>query len=337
MLTPIEIQSKNFKSGIGYDRKDVDSFMREILLGYERLYKENVELKDKLNVLNDGIQYYKTIEKTLQKALVLAEQTAEETRQAALKSAKAIEKEARGKADLIISDAKNELNHINQMITGLTRQYECYKVQYRQLAAAQIDLLQSPTFELTLMNGEQLKTSYTNPVDSNNLPSSDSQDSEECVDTTTDIDQSMEDASEEKVFEYQKEETNKELVKKLVEEFVDEQIINEQITKEQVEKDQIISDQTFSEAAVERQVARKPLVEELFTKEELEAFEKIANYVNNESNGNKDYGTNIEDSDFTMVEEAAISLDDISKDNTEQKDTSMETEFEFIDFEVNLD
>ena len=332
MLTPIEIQSKNFKSGIGYDRKDVDSFMREILLGYERLYKENVELKDKLNVLNDGIQYYKTIEKTLQKALVLAEQTAEETRQAALKSAKAIEKEARGKADLIISDAKNELNHINQMITGLTRQYECYKVQYRQLAAAQIDLLQSPTFELTLMNGEQLKTSYTNPVDSNNLPSSDSQDSEECVDTTTDIDQSMEDASEEKVFEYQKEETNKELVKKLVEEFVDEQI-----TKEQVEKDQIISDQTFSEAAVERQVARKPLVEELFTKEELEAFEKIANYVNNESNGNKDYGTNIEDSDFTMVEEAAISLDDISKDNTEQKDTSMETEFEFIDFEVNLD
>lgn len=282
MLTPIEIQSKNFKSGIGYDRKDVDSFMREILLGYERLYKENVELKDKLNVLNDGIQYYKTIEKTLQKALVLAEQTAEETRQAALKSAKAIEKEARGKADLIISDAKNELNHINQMITGLTQQYECYKVQYRQLAAAQIDLLQSPTFELTLMNGEQLKTSYTNPVDSNNLPSSDLQDSEECVDTTTDIDQSKEDSSEKEVFEYKKEETNKELVKKLVEEFVNEQSIKEQITKEQVEKDQVISKNAFSE-------------------------------------------------------EAAVSLDDISKDNTEQKDTSTETEFEFIDFEVNLD
>lgn len=247
MLTPIEIQSKSFKSGIGYDRKDVDSFMREILLGYERLYKENVELKDKLNVLNDGIQYYKTIEKTLQKALVLAEQTAEETRQAALKSAKAIEKEARGKADLIIADAKNELNHINQMITGLTQQYECYKVQYRQLAAAQIDLLKSPTFELTLMNGEQLKT-------------------KEWVATTNNTDQSMDNSSE-----------------------------------------------------------------------ELEAFEKIVSYVSNEGNGNNNYGTNIEDSDFTMVEEAAISLDDPSKDNEEKKDTSTETEFEFIDFEVNLD
>ena len=41
MLTPIEIQSKSFKAGIGYDRKDVDGFMREILAGYEKLYKEN--------------------------------------------------------------------------------------------------------------------------------------------------------------------------------------------------------------------------------------------------------------------------------------------------------
>ena len=299
MLTPIEIQSKSFKSGIGYDRKDVDGFMREILAGYEKLYKENVELKDKLSVLNDGIQYYKTIEKTLQKALVLAEQTAEETKQAALKSAKAIEKEARGKADLIIADAKNELNHVNQMITALTQQYECYKVQYRQLAAAQIDLLKSPTFELTLMNGEQLKTSYTNPVDSNSLSPSTSQDSAESVKET---DHAKNDSSDEE---------NKELVKKLVEEFIDKQ--------------------------TDEQVVKKPLVEELFTKEELEAFEKIANYVNNESNTNTNNISNTEDSDFTMVEEAALTLEDSPNNRKEKKDASLESEFEFIDFEVNLD
>lgn len=314
MLTPIEIQSKSFKSGIGYDRKDVDGFMREILAGYEKLYKENVELKDKLSVLNDGIQYYKTIEKTLQKALVLAEQTAEETKQAALKSAKAIEKEARGKADLIIADAKNELNHVNQMITALTQQYECYKVQYRQLAAAQIDLLKSPTFELTLMNGEQLKTSYTNPVDSNSLSPSTSQDSAESVKETQETDHAKNDSSgEENVIEYQKEEANKELVKKLVEEFIDEQ--------------------------TDEQVVKKPLVEELFTKEELEAFEKIANYVNNESNTNTNTNniSNTEDSDFTMVEEAALTLEDSPNNRKEKKDSSLESEFEFIDFEVNLD
>ena len=32
MITPIEIQSKTFKSGgLGYDKRDVDTFLREVL------------------------------------------------------------------------------------------------------------------------------------------------------------------------------------------------------------------------------------------------------------------------------------------------------------------
>ena len=45
MITPIELSSKVFnKSGLGYDRKDVDGFMKEVVSSYESLYKENVEL-----------------------------------------------------------------------------------------------------------------------------------------------------------------------------------------------------------------------------------------------------------------------------------------------------
>ena len=50
MITPVEIQSKSFKSGIGYDKKDVDGFITEILENYEELYRSNVELKDKVNI-----------------------------------------------------------------------------------------------------------------------------------------------------------------------------------------------------------------------------------------------------------------------------------------------
>ena len=92
MLTPIEIQSRTFKSGLGYDKKEVDQFIKEILAGYESMYRENMELNDKLNTLNEGIQYYKSIEKTLQKALVLAQKTAEDTQAAAQKKAKLIER-----------------------------------------------------------------------------------------------------------------------------------------------------------------------------------------------------------------------------------------------------
>lgn len=148
MITPIELQSKTFKTGIGYDKKDVDHFLSELQRGYEVTYKENMELTDKINTLNEGINYYKSIEKTLQKALVLAEQTAEETKNAARQKAQAIEDEAIAKARLIMADAVNELAHIKQQTIQLIRQYEAYKAQFKHLAAAQCELLESDGFNI---------------------------------------------------------------------------------------------------------------------------------------------------------------------------------------------
>ena len=84
MLTPIDIQNREIKSKMGgYDKKDVDDFLEEIRGSYEELYKENQSLKEKISSLSEGIQYYKKMESTLQKALVLAEKTSTETQEAA--------------------------------------------------------------------------------------------------------------------------------------------------------------------------------------------------------------------------------------------------------------
>lgn len=164
MLTPIEIQGKSFRSGFGYDKKDVDSFIKEVLSNYEALYKENVELNDKITVLNDGIQYYKTIEKTLQKALVLAEKTAEETKESALEKAKIIEKDAHVKGNSIIADAKNELNHIHAQTIELVQQYEKYKIQFKKLAEMQLELLGSESFNIGIANLDVILTQGVEPI-----------------------------------------------------------------------------------------------------------------------------------------------------------------------------
>lgn len=152
MITPIELQSKTFKTGIGFDKKDVEYFISSLLGDYETLYKENIELKDKCNVLNEGINYYKTIEKTIQKALVLAEKTAEETKEAARQESHAIKEEARAKAKLILMDAQNELDKIHQQTIQLVRQYEAYKAQFKYLAKAQEELLESDAFNIHVAN-----------------------------------------------------------------------------------------------------------------------------------------------------------------------------------------
>jgi cell division initiation protein len=149
MLTPIEIQGKTFKnSGMGYSKADVDSFFTSISTDYENLYKENLEMKEKINHLNESLNHYKEIEKSLQKALVLAETTAEETIVGARKNATVIEQEAVLKAQTIVADAKVEIQRLNVKISDLLQQYDRYRAQYRALAAAQLEVLDSEAFHI---------------------------------------------------------------------------------------------------------------------------------------------------------------------------------------------
>ena len=149
MLTPIELQNKNFKSGgLGYDKKDVDQFFREVHDNYLRLYSENIDLRDKVSALNDALQHYKTMEKTLQRALVLAEKTAEDTKTAAVKNARIIEKEAQTKSQIILADARNELEHIHAQTLDMLKQFEKYKAQFKSLAMAQIEVLESESYSI---------------------------------------------------------------------------------------------------------------------------------------------------------------------------------------------
>jgi cell division initiation protein len=96
MITPLDIENKTFSKQVinGYNTEEVQSFMKDLLSDYERLYRENIEYKDKLTILNQGIQQYKSIEDTLQKTLVVAQGTAESVKQNAKSEAENIIKEA---------------------------------------------------------------------------------------------------------------------------------------------------------------------------------------------------------------------------------------------------
>ena len=95
-------------------------------------------------------QYYKTIEKTLQKALLLAERTADETKSNAMKNAALIEQEAVSKANMILEDAKRELEMIRKQTIELVRQYDMYKAKFKSLINSQTELLDSQSFSVNL-------------------------------------------------------------------------------------------------------------------------------------------------------------------------------------------
>lgn len=156
MLTPIDVQAKTFKSGMGYSKADVDSFLTNLYTDYETLYRENMELKDKVGLLGESLNRYIDIEKSLQKALVLAETTSEETIASAKTNAAVIEQEAHVKAEAIVADAKQELENIRSMTVELLQKYEAYRSQYKALAASQLELLESDAFNIELAKVENL-------------------------------------------------------------------------------------------------------------------------------------------------------------------------------------
>lgn len=149
MLTPLDIESKNFKKSVyGLSVQEVKNFLGDILKDYEKIYKENIELNDKVKLLNEGIQYYKTIEDTLKNTLLLAEKTAEETKASAHKKASMIEKDAELKAQALLDNARNEVYRINQKKEELIQQYDAAKIQIRQFLKAQIELTTTSSLEM---------------------------------------------------------------------------------------------------------------------------------------------------------------------------------------------
>ena len=129
MLSPLDIESKKFiKSSVGgYNRADVDKFMELILADYEKLYRENIALKDKTNTLSDAVDHYKSMEDTMQSTLLVAQSASEEVRNNASEKARLIVEDANKKAEDIIKNANAEMQKSAEKNEQLKRDYILFK------------------------------------------------------------------------------------------------------------------------------------------------------------------------------------------------------------------
>ncbi len=143
MLTPLDIENKTFSKQIvnGYSTDEVHAFMADLLRDYERLYKENIEYRDKIDVLNQGIQHYKSIEDTLQNALVVAQGTAESVRQNAKVEADNIIKEAEINALKSVDNINKQVVEKRLQLDDTMKQFDVYKAKMEALLISQLELL----------------------------------------------------------------------------------------------------------------------------------------------------------------------------------------------------
>ena len=110
MLTPQEVSSSEFEKAVfgGYDTASVDKFLTQVTQDYSALYRENGILKNKMKVLVDKVEEYRSTEDAMRMALLQAERTAKEMLTAADAERDSIEAEVARKKGELMRQAEEE-------------------------------------------------------------------------------------------------------------------------------------------------------------------------------------------------------------------------------------
>ncbi len=143
MLTPLDIENKRFPTKFkGYDDVEVDAFLDQLTIDYERLYKENAELRTQVEDNKKELEHYRNVEKTLQNTLVMAQTTAEDIKLNAQSRAEQIIREAQSEARKATEEITKEEFEIRRRTEELKRQFSVYKAKMEALLISQLELLQ---------------------------------------------------------------------------------------------------------------------------------------------------------------------------------------------------
>jgi cell division initiation protein len=150
--TPNELQNITFKKAMrGYSEQEVNEVLDKIIDDYSAYIHENIELKDRLAVLNEGIQHYKNIEESLQNTLLVAQQTGEDIKKAAYEKAEIIVKEAELKAKMIINEANDEIIKSKRELDDLKKNMRIYKNKVESLLMSQLEMIK----DMNLIDNEK--------------------------------------------------------------------------------------------------------------------------------------------------------------------------------------
>ncbi|MBB6443763.1 DivIVA domain-containing protein [Bacillus benzoevorans] len=147
-LTPLDIHNKEFSKGFrGYDEDEVNEFLDQVIKDYELVLREKKELEDRLNEVNDRMGHFISIEETLNKSIIVAQEAAEEVKRNAHKEAKLIMKEAEKNADRIVNESLSKARKIALEIEELKKQSKVFRTRFKMLIEAQLELLDNDDWD----------------------------------------------------------------------------------------------------------------------------------------------------------------------------------------------
>ena len=149
MYTPLDIENKKFSKQMmnGYSVEEVDDFLDELTVDYEKIYKQSTESNTKIESLMQELEKYKNIESTLQNTLIMAQSTADEIKKVAKQEADQLIREAQGKAKEATMEIEKNIAIKTKELDDLQKQFDVYKAKMESLLISQLELLKDSNKE----------------------------------------------------------------------------------------------------------------------------------------------------------------------------------------------
>jgi cell division initiation protein len=148
MITPVDLETTVFRRNWrGYNTKEVQEFMNRIVQDYEYLYRENINLKEKIEELNLKLNNYQLMDESLRNALILAQKNADDVIRIAQSQAQLIIQDAEHSGEELKLQLRSEIQSELQNLANLKNQTEFFRSQFKgflnsllELSDKQLDL-----------------------------------------------------------------------------------------------------------------------------------------------------------------------------------------------------
>ena len=133
MLTPLDIHNKEFKRSFrGYNEDEIDDFLDQVVNDYEKLFRENDNLKEELARMKKDNAQYQKLENNLKETLLIAQKTANEVTDTAKQHAENLRESTAKECQNMRRDAEISAR---QMVEAADHQVKSATVEYRLVEA----------------------------------------------------------------------------------------------------------------------------------------------------------------------------------------------------------
>jgi cell division initiation protein len=142
-ITPLDIQQKQFPMKLrGFDVEEVYAFLEVIREEMEDLLRENANLKESVQRLDNQMKGYRDMETTLRETLLTAQQMVEDYKMNARKEAELVVREAELRSDTLLKEAQEKVIKIHEDIVDLKGIRRHFKEEVKRLVESHLRMLE---------------------------------------------------------------------------------------------------------------------------------------------------------------------------------------------------